>query len=271
MIAGVRRKISVYGTFAGMAPKMMAAYSIWVWMDFFVNSMGLVIMVAFWTAVYEGQAALGGLDLSQTLNYIILARIFSPLVMNTNLVFHFGRLLRDGQIGIELLRPLDFQGGSYVSTLSFLLTELVLQIPLAVVGWLLFHFTLPSDPIVWLAFLISAFLGNVLLFFFDWMIGCVSFYSTETWGLGVLRFAIAGFFSGAFLPLELMPGWLRTIAAVLPFSQALYVPVGLLSGILPVSSAPRIWVMQLAGILALGFLSRLVFRISVRKVTVQGG
>jgi ABC-2 type transport system permease protein len=271
MIAAIRRSISVYGSFAGMAPKLMAAYSIWVWMDFFVNSMGLVILVAFWTAVYEGQTTLGGLELSQTLNYIILARIFAPLALSTNMVFHFGRLLREGQIGIELLRPLDFQGANYVSNLSFLFTDLVLQLPLAIVGWLLFRYSLPTDPMVWVAFIVSALLGHALVFLFDWMLGCVSFYSTETWGLGVLRFAIAGFFSGAFLPLDLMPDWLRAIAAVLPFSQALYVPVSLLSGILPVSEAPRIWLTQLAGIAVLGFLSRLVFRISVRKVTVQGG
>jgi ABC-2 type transport system permease protein len=271
MIAAVRRQASIYSSFASMAPKMMLAYSIWVWMEFIVQSMGLVILVAFWTAVYAGQATIGGLDLNQTLNYIILARIFSPLAMNTNLVFHFGRLLREGQIGIELLRPVDFQAANYTASISFILTDLFLQIPLAVVGWLLFRYQLPADPWVWGAFLITAWLGSTYVFFFDWILGCTAFFITETWGLGVLRFALAGFFSGVLVPLAMMPDWLRAIAAALPFSHALYVPVGLLSGILPVADAPRIWLGQIAGIIVLGFLSRLVFRLSVRKVTVQGG
>jgi ABC-2 type transport system permease protein len=271
MIAAVRRQASIYFSFAAMAPKMMLAYSIWVWMELLVQSMGLVIFVAFWTAVYADQATIGGLDLDQTLKYIILARIFAPLAMNTNMVFRFGTMLREGQIGIELLRPVDFQAANYSVSIAFILTDLVMQIPLAIVGWLLYRFQLPTDPWVWTAFIISALLGNAYVFFFDWILGCAAFFITETWGLSVLRFAIAGFFSGALIPLAMMPDWLRVIATVLPFSQALYVPVGLLSGILPVSDAPTIWLGQIAGILVLGFLSRQVFRLSVRKVTVQGG
>jgi len=271
MIAAVRRQASIYGSFASMAPKLMLAYSIWVWMEFIVQSMSLVIFVAFWNAVYADQATIGGLNLNQTLNYIILARIFAPLAMNTGMVFRFGRMLREGQIGIELLRPVDFQVANYTSSFAFILTDLVMQIPLAIVGWLLFRYQLSTDPWVWGAFVISVLLGNLYVFFFDWILGCTAFFITETWGLGVLRFAIAGFFSGALIPLVMMPDWLRAIAAALPFSHALYIPVALLSGILPASDAPRIWLGQIAGIIVLGFLSRLVFRLSVRKVTVQGG
>lgn len=271
MIAAFRQRLSIYLGYAAMAPKLVLAYSIWVWMEFFVQTMALVIFVAFWRAAYAGQGTIGGLTLDSTLNYIILARIFLPLAMNTGMIFHFGRLLREGQMGIELLRPLDFQASCYVQSASFLAMDLLMQIPLAVVGWLLFRFQLPTDPLVWLAFLITALLGNLLVFLLDWILGCISFYSTETWGLGVLRFSIALFFSGSLVPLAMMPDWLRTIAAVIPFSQALYVPVGLLSGILPVAEVAKNWPGQIAAIAVLLFLSRAIFNVSVRKVTVQGG
>ena len=57
----------------------------------------------------------------------------------------------------------------------------------------------------------------------------------------------------------------------LPFSHALYSPVSILSGITPVNQAPRIWLVELGYLLVFGLLSRLVFNIAVRKVTVQGG
>lgn len=174
-------------------------------------------------------------------------------------------------IGIELLRPLDFQAASYVSTLGFMATSLLTQLPLAIVAWLLFRFQLPRDPLVWLAFVTTLLLGNGVLFFFDWLLGCVSFYSTESWGLSVLRFGVATFFSGSLVPLTMMPEWLRTLATALPFAQALYMPVSVLGGITPLADVPRIWLLQLAYLLGLGLLSRLVFRLSVRKVTVQGG
>ncbi len=39
-------------------------------------------------------------------------------------------------------------------------------------------------------------------------------------------------------------------------------PVSLLSGITPLAQAPRIWLTQLAYLVALALLSRLVFRVS---------
>ena len=271
MLKPIRRTISIYGAFAAMVPKMFLAYSIWVWMQFIVQIIALVIFVAFWTAVYAEQETIGGLNLNQTLNYIILAQIFLPAVTSTGTIYYFGDLMREGRIGIELLRPLDFQGATYAYAISQMGVGLVTQLPLALVAWFLYRFQLPTDPLIWLAFVITLMMGSGVLFFFDWMLGCVSFYSTETWGLSVLRFSISLFFSGSLVPLSMMPNWLATITAVLPFAQALYMPVSILGGITPLADVPRIWLLQLVYLIVLGLLSRVVFRVAVRKVTVQGG
>ncbi len=114
-------------------------------------------------------------------------------------------------------------------------------------------------------------LGRSVLYFFDWIFACLAFYCTETWGLSVVRVGVATFFSGALVPLAMMPDWLQRVAAALPFAQALAVPVSLLSGITPVADAPRVWLVQLIWLAAMFVLSRLVFDIAIRKITVQGG
>jgi ABC-2 type transport system permease protein len=68
-----------------------------------------------------------------------------------------------------------------------------------------------------------------------------------------------------------MPDWLRTIATILPFSQAVYLPVSILSGITPIEAMPRIWLMQLVLLIVLLLLSRFAFGRAVRVITVQGG
>jgi len=271
MIAALRRRVSVYGAMAAMMPKLFLAYRAWVWMHFIVQTMALIIFVSFWRAVYVGQSTLGGLALNQTLNYIILAQIFIPAVHAPGVIYHFGYLLREGQMGIELLRPMDFQFATFVRNAADVALSLLMQLPLAVVAWLLFRFQLPTDPRVWLAFLLTLGLGNALLFCFEWILGCASFYSTETWGLSVLRFGVATFFSGSLVPLAMMPDWLQKVTLALPFAQALYVPVSLLGDIAPLSDVPRIVAVQLSYLLGLALLSRVVFRVAVRKVTVQGG
>jgi ABC-2 type transport system permease protein len=114
-------------------------------------------------------------------------------------------------------------------------------------------------------------LGNSVVFFFDYLFACLAFSSTETWGLSVVRVGAAAFFSGALVPLTMMPGWLQAVANALPFAQALYAPVAVLGGIVPLAEAPRVWAVQLVWLAVLFVLSRLVFRVAVRKITVQGG
>lgn len=271
MALAIKRQIRIYGGMAAVVPKMFMAYSIWVWMELFVSIISVVIFVAFWRAVYASQATIGGLTLDQTLNYILLAQLFSATAGITNLIYDIGAGLREGQIAAALLRPVDYQASMYVQNLSQLALQLILQIPLALFIWFAYGLDLPADPVIWLAFAFTLLLGHAVLFCFDWIIACTAFFSTEIWGMAVVRHSVAIFFSGTLIPLTLMPDWLRAIATFLPFSQAVYFPVSLLSGITPLSDMPRIWLIQGIALVGLLFLSRFVFGRAVRVITVQGG
>lgn len=270
MIHTLRRNLSIYSAVAGMAAKTRLAYNMWVWADFVVTILSMIVFVYFWRAVYAGTSTLGGLALSQTISYILLARLLSPLV-ETRTIFFFGFMIRQGQIAVELTRPLDMQLRIMVETFAELWVFLLQRLPLFVIAVLFFGMRLPSDPALWIAFLISLVLGQGVIFLFDWTFACLAFYVTETWGLSVVRVGVGSFFSGALLPLAMMPGWLQSAAAALPFAQALSVPISFLSGISTAADAPRLWLIQIAWLLGLLVLSRIAFVISVRKVTVQGG
>lgn len=270
MIQSLRRRISVYGAVAATAVKTRLAYNMWVWADFVVTLISMVVFVYFWRAVYEGTSTLGGLALSQTITYILLARLLSPLI-ETRTIFFFGFMIRQGQIAVELTRPLDFQLRVMTESFAEMLTFLVQRLPLFLIAFLFFDMHLPADPLLWLAFFISLFLGQLVLFLFDWMFACLAFYITETWGLSVVRVGAGSFFSGALVPLVMMPDWLQSLAAGMPFAQALAVPISFLSGISTWADAPRIWLIQIIWLLALFALSRVVFNVAIRQVTVQGG
>ena len=271
MLASLKRNLRAYGGMAAVVPKMFMAYSIWVWMDIFVSIIAVVIFVAFWRAVFASTATIAGLTLDQTLNYILLAQLFGEAAYVSNVIYDIGAGLREGQIAAALLRPLDYQAAMYVQNVMNLVINLILKFPLALFIWFVYGLDLPSDPLVWLAFVISLALGHAVMFCFDWIIGCVAFYSTEIWGMSVVRYGVAMFLGGSLIPLTMMPDWLRTIASILPFSQAVFLPVSILSGITPVSAMPRIWLMQVVLLIGLLFLSRFIFGRAVRVITVQGG
>lgn len=268
----LRPTIRLSGAYFLMGPKVFLAYSAWFWAEMFMQIITMLIFLYFWRAVYAnaGQATISGLSLEQTLTYILLARIISP-VLETRMIFDFGYLIREGMIAIELLRPVDYQWRTYIERLALVPTLLVTKLPLVVIALLFFDMRLPTDPAAWGAFAVALMLGHAVLFCFDWLYACLAFYSTETWGIGVVREAVALLFSGTLLPLAMFPGWLQTITNFLPFAQVVYTPIALLSGILPPEQAPQLWLIQLAWAAGLLVASRLFFNFSVRKITVQGG
>jgi ABC-2 type transport system permease protein len=271
MIRQATQTTRAYGAMAAMMPKLFLAYQFQIWFNVAMEIMTLIITVAFWRAVFAGRATVGGLTATQTLNYVMLARIFHDGAFATSMLREFGALMREGDIQVALLRPLDFQGAMYVQKLALLGLNVMMRFPLAFVAWLLFGLQLPTSPVVWAAAVVTLLLGHTVMFGFDWILACAAFYTTDAWGLATARQGFVVFFSGMLLPLAIMPEWLREIATLLPFSQAVYLPVSVLSELTPLSELPRIWLLQLGYAFALLALSRLVFRRAVRVVTVQGG
>jgi ABC-2 type transport system permease protein len=270
VILSARRNLSAYAALFAMIPKLFMAYHLWFWIGLVLSIISMAILVFFWRAIYADTNTISGLTLHQMLNYILLAFVFMPLT-NNNLIWEMGTNLREGTIIHHLLRPVNFQGMNYAQSLGTLVTGLILQVPMVIVAILFFGLRFPTDLRIWLAFLVSALLGYTIMFFFNWLLACLTFYTTEIWGLGVLIEGMNFFLSGSLVPLVMMPEWLRNIVLSIPFVQALGVPVSLLAGITPVSDAPRNWLVQILWILGMWFASTLFFNVAVRKITVQGG
>jgi ABC-2 type transport system permease protein len=230
----------------------------------------MLVFVYFWRALYADTTSLAGLTLSATLGYIVLARIFHPLGSFT-MIQEFGDRLRQGGITHLLVRPLNLQLAYYVQGLAGLAVALGRQAPVVLVALAGFQLHWPTDPAVWAVFGLSALIGRSVLFCLDWMLGCLVFYTTNAWGLGFAFSGLTLFLGGELVPLVMMPDWLQPIVQNTPLAQAIYVPLAFLSGLTPLTEAPRLILIQLAWLAGTFLLSRLVFAAAIRRVTVQGG
>jgi ABC-2 type transport system permease protein len=271
MSIAIRRSWRQFAGIAAVTMKERLAYTSWFWADIFGQMVIMTIYFFFWKAVYAHRAEVGGLSQQQTIAYALVANAVG-MVIRWSMVWEFGTMLRSGSIAVELLRPVDFQLRMYswmVTTVGGTMLQHMLL--LGLFGRFCLGLPLPSDPLVWLWFFLSLFVGQGVLFFFDWTISLIAFYATEVRGLYILRDGFASFFSGMLVPLAILPGWLQTVAAVLPFGQVLNTPVQIFTGITPVSGAPRALLVQLLWLVGLWAVSRPAFRAAVRQVTVQGG
>jgi ABC-2 type transport system permease protein len=266
----IRRGAGIYAQLAVMVAKEFMAFSIWLWVSLVLDTISMIIYVFFWRAIYADTNEIAGLTLQHTLNFILFGLFFNALDDNM-MIWEFGTQMRQGQIAVILLRPLDMQLTYYAVSLGRLVMMFVLRLPMVIIATIFFGLQLPADPAVWGAFILSALLGHAALFFFYYAVGCLTFYITEVWGLGVAMNGLALFFSGQLLPLVMMPVWLRTIVQALPFAQAVYYPLSILTSITPLADAPQVWLQQLIWLVTMVVGSRLIFNFAIRKVTVQGG
>ena len=270
MIADLRDDVPAYLALAAMELKTFLIYH-WSAVIFSLQSLlGAVVFVYFWRAIYANTVTIAGLTLTATLSYILLARIFQPLG-NFRMIGVIGYHLHTGGIAHLHVRPLDMQLAFYAECLGTLAVALGRQAPVLLLAVLFFDLRLPTDPAVWGIFGLSALLGYTVLFFVDFSLACIAFYTTSTWGLSYTLSVLTTFVGGALVPLNMLPDWLRLILQSLPFAQAVYVPIALLSGVIPMSEAPRLLLTQLAWLAGMALLARLVFTTALRRITVQGG
>jgi ABC-2 type transport system permease protein len=262
--------LGAYAALAGMVTKLFLAYN-WSAIIYIIKSLiGMAVFVYFWRAIYANTAVIAGLSLDATLGYILLARIFQPLG-SFSLMGEFHRQLREGGIAHLQVRPLDIQLAYYVQGLASLLVALGRQFPVVAAALLFFHLRWPTDPAVWGVFILSVLIGRSVLFCLDYCLACIVFYTTDAGGLSFAVNNLTLFLGGGLLPLAMMPDWLRAVVQNTPFAQAFYVPISILSGLTPLSEAPRLLLIQLAWLAVMAPLSRLVFTVAIRRVTVQGG
>ncbi|MFE3250904.1 ABC transporter permease [Streptomyces sp. NPDC059209] len=240
----------------------------------FTNTVFGFIVAYTYTALWEQRPQLGGYDLSQALTYVWLgqALLMTCAMMGGGFEDELMERIRTGDVAIDLYRPADLQLWWLAGDLGRAAFHLMGRgiVPMAL-GALAFDLALPDDPLTWLAFLLSVFLGVVVSFSVRFLVALSAFWLMDGAGVGQIAFLVGLFFSGMLLPLTLFPGLLGEIARVLPWSSLLQVPADVFLGRHTGWGLLGAFAFQAGWALALLTLGRLVQSVATRRVVVQGG
>ena len=107
-------------------------------------------------------------------------------------------------------------------------------------------------------------LAILLRFVVEWILALAAFWMVRTDGLNSLYFAVATLLSGAFAPLDRLPGWMRTTSEFTPFPYFLGHPLEIFTARTEPRDGLRIIMVQLAMIVVFGALGRLTYKRAVR-------
>lgn len=253
--------------------KMITRYTSAVWANVFVNILQVIIFYYIWMAIYGENISINGISKTQMITYIVLSRlIYINGIVSWGSNQWITDIIKDGQICVELLRPMDFQLLAYSKRIGVLIFSMVLYGTPAIVVFLVFlNISFPSDILTLLLFLISFVLAMSINFFVEFAIGLLGFYTNNGWGLQILKEGLFSFLSGALIPIILMPDWMQSVVNLLPFKDIIYTPLSIYLGIVDVKVGLHLIFNQIYWGVLLLILSRVMYKILIRKITVQGG
>ncbi|MFI0861436.1 ABC transporter permease [Streptomyces smyrnaeus] len=239
----------------------------------FTNTVFGFILAYTFIALWHERPHLGGYDQSQALTFVWIgqAMLAGAALMGGGFQDEFHERIRNGDVAIDLYRPVDLQLWWLASDLGRAAFQLLGRgvAPLAV-GALAFDLALPSSPWVWLRFLLAVLLAVVVSFALRYLFALCGFWLLDATGLNALSTLLSLFFSGMLLPLTVFPGAFGEVARLLPWSATLQVPADVLLGTHPGGSAAGL-AFQTGWALVLLAAGRALQTAATRKVVGQGG
>jgi ABC-type uncharacterized transport system permease subunit len=259
-----------YLTLARLQVRMIYAYRFasLTWLVIALARMFLLKVV--WTSVYAGSEHEPDIALADLVTFLTLAQL-QLLVMQPTLVNYLQRRIHDGQIGLDLVRPIPFLGGLVAQQAGANLGYVPLVLGAVPFAFVVGGLAPPASPGAAVAYVPSLVLAWLIASLVGLLMGLVAFWTIETHGVTVIYTFAVQLLGGALVPLAFFPDWLRTLADVLPFRAIAAVPVSIYTGATTGSDVLGSYAFQAAWIALLGLLGWATWQRARRVITVYRG
>lgn len=261
----------LYWEIARRGYRRYAAYPAATWAGLFTNVVFGFMRGSVLLALFRQRDEIGGYDASDTITYVWLTQALIATIAIWGWK-DLGERIRSGDIAIDLSRPLDPQLGGLAFDLGRAWYHgLFRGIPPLLVGAALFDLTLPSSPLVWVAFLVSVCLASCVSFAFRFLYNLPAFWLTDYRGVAVIAIIAVNLLSGFSVPVAFFPSWLAAIARATPFPAMIQTPIDLFVGNTSGTAVVEALAVQAGWLTALLFAGRTLFAAGTRRLVIQGG
>jgi ABC-2 type transport system permease protein len=263
--------VRLYWAFARRGYQRYAAYPAATWAGVLANTAFGFMQAYILLAVYRHRDVVGGYDASATVTYVWLAQGMLAVVQ----VLGWNDLavrIRSGDVATDLSRPVHpFAVGLAFDLGRSLYHAVYRGLPPFVVGAIVFDLTLPTSPLVWLAFVVSVVLAVWVSFGFRYLYNCTAFWLLDYRGAQRMAVAVAAFFSGFYIPVAFFPPLLKAFANATPFPAMFQRSVDIFVGRAEGGQILTALGVQVGWAVALTAIAYAVFAAGTRILVVQGG
>lgn len=188
-----------------------------------------IIFLAVWSSIAAVQGNIQGMTARDFVTYYLM--VLPVSIVTADITIHlFASKVQDGSLSSELILPMHpIMVRALTSNLGFKALQMLVFIPAWLVLVLAFQPAFAFTPTNVGLGVLAMMLGFGVNFFFGAVISCLAFWTTRVyWFDQLVRFAIGTMLSGEFVPLNLLPAFLHTIARFAPYQLSVYFPTQLL-------------------------------------------
>ena len=237
--------------------------------NFFFGLLRAYIFIALYEASH--QTMIAGYSLKDALTYTALTQALLMAIYVWGW-FDIIRIVRSGEITLELLKPYHFFGAWMARDLGRGVFHLVFRgAPILVFFPFFFELIWPTSIAHWTVVLLSILMAILISFTWRFLVNLLAFWFVDA--LGIARFAYLGmtFLSGFMVPIAYFPDYLKFLVLLTPMPSMVNTPVEIYLGIV---QGPGLWTAlgaQFVWFVLMIFLCECVYRKGVQKLIIQGG
>ncbi|QGJ69517.1 ABC transporter permease [Planctomycetales bacterium 10988] len=242
----------------------------------------IVTQIFLWSAVFStlpstnqnGEAAnIQGYTYHQFVAYYLLTMISRAFSSMPGLASGIAKDIREGAVNKYLIQPIDMMGFLFLNRVAHkLVYYLMAAAPFALVFFLCRDFFSGWPPTeTLLLFFLSLIFAFLLGFLIEATIGLIGFWFLEVGSLLFIYMLLNFFFSGHMFPIDMLPGFWRTLVELIPLHYLAYFPAAVFLGQIEGDALYRALFIEACWIIALLFINRIAFYYGVRRYSGYGG
>ena len=238
--------------------------------------LGAVVTYFLWRAIFNASthATLNDFTLPEMSLYVFLS-FYVGTFTHSHSNDDIGDDVKSGTIAMRLLKPISFSATYLFEEIGRKLVQVFMMTVPILGGILLFQVfhaqSVPFNLINVCLFFISCLMGYLLNFYFNLCFGFSAFVLKNLWGAELMKNSIVNFMSGTLIPLTFFPDIISRILSFSPFASLIYTPVTIYLGRYTLAVALELIALQVFWVLFFYALSKLIWRVSIKHLTVQGG
>ncbi len=188
----------------------------------------LVFSYYLWSAVYAASDTLGSYSSFETTFLYVALSLAIVVTFNTSTESRISSSIISGDVIREIVRPISFHGQQVANAIGITAMRIILVfIPCLIIAALMLESHPPLSNNIAL-FPVSLVFSFLILLHIDMLAGLIAVRTEAVWGIRFAKEYVVLAFSGALIPLYILPGNIQGVLMYLPFQGICHTPMTIL-------------------------------------------